>query len=58
LGFILNRKRNFMKRMLFYVSIALVACMIVVGCQKKVTKAQDTVQKPTHVVGPGTPPRN
>jgi|GEM_PF-4919547 hypothetical protein len=46
-----------MKRILVYVLIVVIACMVVVGCQKKVTKTPEPVQKTSPVKGPGAPPR-
>ena len=46
-----------MKRMLVYALVAIIACMTVVDCQKKVTKASEPGQKAPPVVAPGPPPR-
>ncbi len=45
-----------MKKMFLCVVVAIITCALIFGCQKKVTKEQEPVKKPTHVVGPPVPP--
>lgn len=45
-----------MKRMFVYVSVTVITCMMVIGCQKRVTKVPEPVQKLAPVAAPAAPP--